>query len=494
MNPSSEKKGIFISSAKVFGFQVLSISLNFIFQALITNNFGASTFGTITLFISWIGILSTFTVPGIDASMVYLLPRYEKDKKNQSRIVSMSLKIVITISAVFFVIIIKGKGFLEVIGLPHYLRYIFALSILLFSISKIIDAILLGHKVVTTESYYNAIRNFLRTFFCLSILLFPKGDDLYLFLAICTELVLTAILRILRLARFQHNLSQINTAGPTIGINKLILTTLPMFGIGLVNNLYQYLDKAILGATLSIALVGIYKVSESVASLNSVFVTPFVAFWPYISRFYSENRLDKLQDIYRSITLLILCLIIPFSLCIVELSDFLLSIFGVSFIGQGKTILYILILGTFVDALTGPAGAILKMTKYARVSLVVSTIMMILFVALSFIFIRLFGLVGAAIAKASIMILENMINMTLNAIFLKVWPLTKNHFALLTIGLCIFCTRFLYVKYGAHIISPWILAPLQALIFYFFAAVVLRPQTNKILTLIKDLPLMKTPK
>ena len=83
------------------------------------------------------------------------------------------------------------------------------------------------------------------------------------------------------------------------------MTALPMFGISIVDSLYPFLDKAILGAMLPLECVAIYRVAESVASLNSVFVSPFIAFWPYISKLYSEERLDELRDAYRSINLII---------------------------------------------------------------------------------------------------------------------------------------------------------------------------------------------
>ena len=180
-----------------------------------------------------------------------------------------------------------------------------------------------------------------------------------------------------------------------------------MFGISITDGLYPFLDKAILGTMLPLEAVGIYRVADSVASLNSAFVSPFVAFWPYISKLYKENRMDELCEAYRSINLVIIVLLIPFCLVLMQLSGWILSLFGPLFAIHGRTVLLILSFGCVVDAIAGPAGAVLKMTKHSRLSLGINSVLLVIYFAISVALTKAYGVVGIATARAAVMALGN---------------------------------------------------------------------------------------
>lgn len=484
MKSSNISKRIFISSGKVIFFQVLGILLGFALQALVSNTCGAAGLGGFTLFVSWLGILSALTVPGMEGTLVYFLPRYENDPENRRKVVQVGLIVVGSISVLFAGLLLAGSdGLLASTGLPPGAKIPFSVTVILFSLGKLLDSVLLGMKDAPAIGYFNVIRTILRLLFCLPIFLFPGSTWNVLFLALVCECALTLLLRYLRI---QKNHPEVLGAkrGESVALplrgSQIAAITFPMFGIGIIGTLYPYLDKAVLGAMLPISMVGVYKVSESIASLNSFFVAPFITFWPYISKLYSENKLNELRDAYRNITLVIIALMVPFVLAMIEVSSYLFSLFGAVFVQQGKIVYLILIFGFIVDALAGPAGSVLKMTRYSRVSLAITMTLLLVYLVLSLALTRSYGLIGAAVARTVVMVLENVANVTANHLLLGIFPYTRQHVCLLGSGIMVFLLRFLMptpaIGHGMH----FLIAGGEVVLFSLMAALILRSKFDQI--------------
>jgi len=473
---------------KIFIFQAMSILLGFGIQAIITNFWGASIFGTYTIFISWIGLSSILTVPGLDTSVVFLLPRNSEDFSNQRRIIIFCFKTVLLLSAVvIFLLLAFGYKFLPLIGLPINASILLGIGIILFSVSKLIDSFLLGLKDSSAASYYGIARNGLRILFCVIILIFPGDIQTLIMVAVILECAITLLMKIQRLKK---NHSEILYSAPKsipLSAASIIAITIPLFGSGIIGNAYPYLDKAIMGALLPAAMVGIYKVAESLAGMNSVFVSPFISFWPYISKYYSEGRIDKLEEDYRTITLVIMTIAIPFSICFFELSGFFLSLFGAGFVEKGRTILIILMISSFVDAITGPAGAIMKMTRYSRLSFIVNSVALVLYVGMSPFLIRKYGIVGIAVVKCIAIVFENIANIILNAFLLKVFPYTKTHLKLFMSGIMILTIRLVYAKWILFHFTPWVVVVVEGLVFALLAVFILRRQLRDIIQILMSM-------
>jgi O-antigen/teichoic acid export membrane protein len=477
-------KRLLLSSGKVAIYQGLGLLLGFCYQAFISRTCGASGLGGLTIFVSWLGILSVFTVPGLDGTLVYFLPRYENDVYSRRKVVRVCLFIVGTISLLFMGgIFATGDGVFIWIGLPSNARTAFAFSVFAFSFGKLLDAVFLGMNDAPLIGYFNNIRTVLRFIFCLPIFFYPQASWMILFYAIAIEEFMTDYLRygsirkrypqLLRFTKGSRNKVSLKS-------NQVIATSLPMFGIGIIDTFSPLLDKAILGMMVSLELVGVYKVSDSIATLVSVFVSPFIAFWPYISKLFNENRLQELRDTYQTINLIIISLMIPFVLALVELSGFSLSLFGQTFALNGKTILLILAFGTAVDAIAGPAGAVLKMTNHSRLSFLINIVLLVIYVGLSIVLTRHYGVIGAAIAKTFVIVLGNITNMIANHLLIGIFPYKSTHAWLLGCGVSILAVRSLFPDSGLGVGGHFCLAIGEVTLFICFAMLILQSQIKHI--------------
>jgi O-antigen/teichoic acid export membrane protein len=171
---------------------------------------------------------------------------------------------------------------------------------------------------------------------------------------------------------------------------------------------------------------------------------------------------------------------IPFSLALIELSGWVLSLFGPAFTLHGRTVFLILALGCVVDAIAGPAGAVLKMTKHSRLSLYINTVLLIVYAALCIALTKRYGLIGIATAKSVVMILGNITNVTANYFLLKIFPYSWKHAWLLGGGISILVVRSLFPASDLRVGGHFGVALTEAVLFISFAMLILRSQIKRI--------------
>ncbi len=483
-------KDLFLASGKVSLYQGLGLLLAFCLQAFLSRSSGAAALGGFTLFVAWLTILSALTIPGLESTLVYFLPRYGADPESRRRVVFVSLLITGAVSTMAAGVILSagGRG-LVWIGLPAGARIAFAFSVIVFSIGKLLDAVFLGMGDAQLIGFFNGMRTLLRLLFCLPVLFYPKATGPILFGAILCEGTLTAILRYRKMrSRYPElrRLGQAESPGAVLQRRAIVANALPMCGINVIDTVSPFLDKAILGVIGSLDMVGIYRVSESLASLNTLFVAPFIAFWPHISRLFGAGRLEELREAYRNVNLLIIALMIPFSLVLVEMSDFALSLFGKGFAHQGRAVLLILAFGSAVDAIAGPAGAVLRMTSHSRVSLAINLFLLVLYAGLGVLLTRRYGLVGAALARTTMLVMGNAANLVANYLLLRIFPYTLKHASLLGCGVAILAARYLCLGSNCTTEAHSVIAMAEAAAFAGCAALILREQTRQAIKLMRN--------
>jgi len=437
------------SSGMMFVYQGLVIVLGFALQVMLARKAGTEVLGGYTLLVTWLGILAVVTVPGVEATLVYFLPRLDRDPAAQRKLLRFSLAMVALLSAAAGTLVLSGwSGLLGRIGLPAQARVPLSMAVVLFSLGKLQDAVFLGRMATPLIGLYNVVRALLRLLFCLPVIWFPQRAWDLVFQAVVVECLLTLALRQWRIRRgWPEATADAGALG--LQVRGILAILAPMFGISIIDTLFPFLDKALLGAMLPLALLGVYRVAESIASLNTIFVSPFMAFWPYISKLYQEDRLEELREAYSTITLLILALMVPAMLVLVECGGAVLGLFGADVARDGIWVLLILASASFVDAMAGPAGAVLKMTRHSRLSFWINMALLGLYLVLSFLWTRAYGILGAACAKAAVTILGNLANITANRLLLGISPYHAVHGVLLTVGGLILLAR------------PWLALPAE---------------------------------
>jgi O-antigen/teichoic acid export membrane protein len=475
---------LFASSGKVSLYQCAGVLLGFAFQAFLSRVCGADALGALTLFLSWLGIFSVLTVPGLEGSIVYFLPRMEGDAGSSRHLIRQCLIIAGAASLMVAAALwLTGPRLFARIGLPDQACTAFCIALVAFSVGKLLDAVFLAFNDAPAQGYFNIVRTLTRFLFCLPVFLAPSARWTILFSAVAAESILTVFLRCLRMRRYFHRLRITHATSycATSSRKTLLAFALPMLGISVIDIVYPLLDKAVLGVMVPLALVGIYRIGDSIAAINTMFVSPFISFWPYISQLHGQERLNEVRDSYRTITLFIIAVMIPFSLMLIELSPLVLSIFGPAFVAQGRNIFLVLAFGTAIDAIAGPAGAVLKLTGHPRLSLTINTAWLVLYFSLTVFLAHRYGILGAAFAKMISTVFGNLANLAANRLLLGIFPYTAQHAWLLLAAAAIISVRWLLFPTHPGVGGQFLTGLGESVLFVGFSAFLLRHSIRRLL-------------
>lgn len=178
-------------------------------------------------------------------------------------------------------------------------------------------------------------------------------------------------------------------------------------GVLIINSQTDLLMLGMLGSETEVAL---YRIAFQGAALATIGLTAVASMaMPYMARYHTQNRVDKLAYLSvmsaRSSMLLALPVLLLF---IFFGKEILLAFFGESFI-DGYIILLILTSSQFINAFFGASGRVLNMAGLEKTSLKTMVLATIINIILNAALIPFYGAAGAALATGASIIIRNII-------------------------------------------------------------------------------------
>jgi O-antigen/teichoic acid export membrane protein len=201
----------------------------------------------------------------------------------------------------------------------------------------------------------------------------------------------------------------------------LLKKSSPFLGIALINLALNSIDILMLGIWSDGQSVAIYGVTTRMASLTTFFLTgvnSVVA--PRFSILYANSQRKELAQLSCHASRLSTFLTLPLLIPLLVYPQFFLSLFGSEY-KSGAMALVILIIGQFVNVLTGSVGYLLMMTgneKLMQLNMVGITLFSLM---MNTVLIPKFGIMGASISSSLSLILMNLINSAIVYHQLSIW-------------------------------------------------------------------------
>ena len=195
--------------------------------------------------------------------------------------------------------------------------------------------------------------------------------------------------------------------GPTPG--EILSVSMPMAWISISLAIKSLIDTVILGYFRPAAEVGVYSVAVRVSMLITfmpVAVASFSA--PKFATLYQQSAFVAIEQLAQSGTKLVLLLALPVLLVFFLAPAAVLQLFGEHF-RSGATVLVILSVGQLVNIVVGFTGLLLLMTRHERQMQWISTVSVLGNLSFCFLLIPSYGMIGAAIASASGLVLLNLL-------------------------------------------------------------------------------------
>lgn len=198
-----------------------------------------------------------------------------------------------------------------------------------------------------------------------------------------------------------------NRDSSKVSNEEIYTSCIPLFWVSILQMIINWFSYMVLGASATEADVGVFGMCVRVVTLFGFFLMAINSITaPKIAAMYKENSINEIEVMCRSSSTLLLYTTLPFFLITYVWADYILLLFGQEFTGN-SLILRVLIVGQFVNIITGSVGILLVMTGHEKVMRNNLILTAVLCVVLNLAFIPTYGLLGAAISFSLSMAVQN---------------------------------------------------------------------------------------
>ena len=181
----------------------------------------------------------------------------------------------------------------------------------------------------------------------------------------------------------------------------------PLWISSVVYALIQQFDVVIVGTLMTKADAGAYFAAQKTAGLlGLVVIAGGLVTAPTMASLYHSNKLSELQTLCRNLAVAISAVTLLGFVILVFTGKILLGLFDANFV-SAYPILIIIALGSVIDAISGPNAYLMQMSSYEKHYVKIMLVCYALVVAAQIVLIPRFGMMGAALASASGVVLWN---------------------------------------------------------------------------------------
>jgi O-antigen/teichoic acid export membrane protein len=213
---------------------------------------------------------------------------------------------------------------------------------------------------------------------------------------------------------------------PKFEARELFSVSVPLVAADVTQRTGSWIAVAALGIWASFEAVGVFNAAARTAALSSLVLGAFRIFWPMISDLYSRGQLEDLRSLYRDVSRWTFTGSLAVFLVTVLLAKDILAVFGPDFV-SGWVALVIVAGAQLFSSSVGHTGRILAMTGHQN------TVMLATFgsgatsIAASGALVPFYGMLGAGVAMAGGLILQNLVTLVRVRQVLGVWPYNREY-------------------------------------------------------------------
>lgn len=390
-----------------FLFRMLAMLFSFFSMWFITHFYGESVYGTYTVALTVLQLLTMVFALGIPNAFVSFAAGLDNVEKLKGLLIKSGLIILISslipllgfsFGADFFAQTIFQKPTL----LNYFLVVSFGIPFMIFH--EIICYYFISlKKIISYGMFFYIVPSLLFAVF-LVVFYYFNLTGFFTFLAYVSAITLTVVLALLVVFYDKSKISF-----PEIATREIVKTSFPMMVSGLFLILLNWTDILMLGRIESESQIGIYNAAFKLGYLTLFFVLSMnVIVMPKVADLFHQKDFAEMKKVVNRATQLVIILSLPLALIIIFFSEQLLQFFGVGFVA-GKTTLILITLGALFNAMTGNVDQILNMTNQQKIVRNVFILGFMMNVVLNLYLIPHYGIEGAAMASLITNVVVNVV-------------------------------------------------------------------------------------
>ncbi|WP_458189071.1 oligosaccharide flippase family protein [Haladaptatus sp. NG-WS-4] len=437
----------------------LDNALRFFLNLLLARGLGGVLFSVYTFAFVVLQFVQVLTNLGTDQSILKFIPQYEDDPRKRSLMLGLayltSLVAGVVVAVVLYFAAPMVTQFADEAFRP-YLTDVLRVLALVLPLNTLTNCIKSVFKSLELPEYQVFIVNVMVPVTRIAMVGIALLLGAELFGVVAATVVATALVFVvavwLVLQKTDLRPSFRATRDDAVEFFDFSLPlTLNQAGYVLSNRV-DILMVGFLGAYIaSPDAVGIYKIATVLAGMLILPLSAFSQLFPPIaSRLYSNGEMAALESLYRRVTRWSFTMALFPAIGAIVYANELLTLFGDGFT-DGEIVLLLFVVAKLTNASVGPSGYVLMMTDHHYLTLVNQWVLGVFNVVFNYLFIKEFGLVGAAIASATVIASVNILRVA------EVWyteglfPYSKKYvkpvFAGLFTAIVMLGSKFLLTEY-----------------------------------------------
>ena len=393
------------SSFFIFAAVIISKLFSYGYKIIIARSFGAETYGLFSLAIIIITIASSIATFGLYDGLVRFVSFYRGKRAfgHIRRLVLSSQAIFIvtglicTALLIFFAPVIGDKIFHTDKFTPLFIGMALALPFLL--LANLFLGVLRGFERIKTYSALINIYQNTAKFIILGLLVLLGAGAISI--SISYVVVFIGLFLISRYyARKDLNKMPLTKIPSRKEVMPEVLSyAWPLLFVGVLYSIFYWTDSLVLGYFTTAEHVGWYNAAITLISLFGIAPDLFMQlFFPLISLKLSEDKKSLIKRLTQQVTKWIYILNIPIFLLLFLFPEKLLEIlFGRDFT-VGSSVLQILALGALFSSVMGVSTSLLSIKGRTKLVLMNFILFATINLILDIIFVKSYGMIGAAFA------------------------------------------------------------------------------------------------
>ncbi|GKZ16215.1 flippase [Haladaptatus sp. T7] len=454
----------------------LDNALRFLLNWVLVRGLGGVLFGAYTLGLVILTFAQVFTNLGTNQAIMKFVPMYEDDPEKRQRMLGLSyltsLVAGVAIGILIYLLAPWLTGYVEPAYRPYFTDVVrlFAFLLPLNTLMSCFESVF---KSLEIPEYQVAIRNVLIPF----VRVVSVGIALLLGAALIGTVAATVVAMCITFCLAVWLVMTRADIAPTFrGASRSELVEFYDFSLPLTLNhagqvLANKVDLLMVGFLASAYIttkdaVGIYKIATVLGGILLLPLSGFNQLFPSIaSRLYNDDKMDDLEALFRRVTRWTFTLGLFPAIGAAIYARELLVVFSDSFAQQGVGVLLLFVVAQLANASVGPSGYVLMMTDHHYLTVANQWLLGICNVVLNYLFIREYGLIGAALATATVIVAINVLRVVEVWYTVGLFPYSRKYVKPLLAGamtaVAMLGTKSVLTGYVTGIGSPTIVALVQ---------------------------------
>jgi len=396
---------------------VIGAGLGLISSIIIARFYGAELLGIVAVLNSFLILATILTVLGTNTSILRLIPEHlvKYSPTSAFKVYRKTQYLVIGCSLVMGTLLFFGADLIagKVFNKPH-LSFYFALAacfVLFKSLMLLNTRAVRGLRLIRTFAFMLALPHGLNLILLLLLGLLVSTRDVPVYAQLCAY-ALTGILgwAIMEYS-FKKRMAPQDTVHP-MPAREILSISLPMLITATMTFVIGQTGVIMLGMFRSEAEVGYYAIAVKLATLTAFILQAINSMaGPKFSELFHSGRMDELFHVARKSAKLIFWTTSPILLGFVVFGKPVLTIaFGSAF-SVAYPALVLLVIGQFVNSISGATLLFMNMTGNQKVLRNIMLIAAVLNIGINIVLIPSYGIYGAAVAAMVSLITWNVITL-----------------------------------------------------------------------------------